>query len=157
VDKIDELLSRGVENIIPDKEVLEKILRSGKKLRIYQGFDPSTPNLHIGHLAGIRKLRQWQDLGHEVIFLVGDFTGMIGDPSGKDKTRSVLTHEQTLENAKTFKEQASKVLRFDGENPAKFVFNGEWLTKLTAIDITKLASLLTISQLLERDMFQKRF
>src|SRR3990167_6008780 len=98
MDKVEELLTRGVANIIPNKEELEKVLSSGKKLRIYQGFDPTSPQFHIGHMVGLRKLRQWQDLGHEVIFLIGDFTGMIGDPTGKDKARTPLTKEQVLKN-----------------------------------------------------------
>src|SRR3989338_3578411 len=112
MDKIDELLSRGVDEVIPSKEELEKVLRSGKKLRVYPGFDPSTPQLHIGHMIGLRKLAQWQDLGHEVIFLIGDFTGRIGDPTGREKTRPLLSKETVEENAKTYKEQASRILNF---------------------------------------------
>jgi len=156
MDKIEELLTRGVTNVVPSKEELEKELRSGKKLRIYQGFDPTSPQLHIGHLVGLRKLKQWQNLGHEVIFLIGDFTGMIGDPTGKDKTRVPLTKEQVAENAKTYKEQASKVLNFEGDNPVIIKFNSEWLGKMSAIDLIMLASNLTIQQVIERDMFQKR-
>ena len=117
MDKIDELLTRGVEQIIPNKDELGNVLRSGKKLRVYQGFDPTSPDLHIGHLAGLRKLRQWQDLGHEVIFLLGDFTAMVGDPTGKDKTRPMLTEETVAQNAKEYQIQAAKVLRFNGTNP----------------------------------------
>ena len=91
MDKIEELLTRGVEKIYPSKEDLEKILRSGKKLKLYQGFDPTGMQLHIGHMVGLRKLKQWQDLGHEVIFLIGDFTGMVGDPSGKTTSRKMLS------------------------------------------------------------------
>ena len=98
MDKIEELLSRGIDQVIPSKKELQKVLESGKKLRVYQGFDPTSPMLHIGHMAGLRKLRQWQDLGHEVIFLIGDFTGMIGDPSGKDKARKPLTKQQIEKN-----------------------------------------------------------
>lgn len=156
MDKIDELLTRGVEKIYPSKEELEKVLRSGKKLKLYQGFDATTPLLHIGHFMGLMKLKQWQELGHEVIFLIGDFTGMIGDPTGKDKTRSILTKEQVAENAKTYKEQAGKILNFEGENAAKIMFNSEWLGKLGAIDLAKLMSIVTFSQIVERDMFQKR-
>lgn len=156
MDKVDELLTRGVNQILPSKDELEKLLRSGKKLRIYQGFDPTSPNLHIGHMLGLKKLRQWQDLGHEVIFLIGDFTGMVGDPTGKDKTREPLTHEQVLENAKTYKEQASRILRFEGENPIQIKYNSEWLTKLSALESARLMSMLSVQQILERDMFQKR-
>lgn len=156
MDKIDELLTRGVEAIYPSREELEKVLRSGKKLKLYQGFDPTSPELHVGHMVGLRKLRQWQDLGHEVIFLIGDFTGMIGDPTGKDKTRLPLTREQVLENAKTYKKQAGKILRFEGENPIIIKYNSEWLNKLSAADLLRLTSYLSIQQTIERDMFQKR-
>lgn len=156
MDNIDELLTRGVEKIYPSKEALETVLRTGKKLRIYQGFDPTAPELHLGHMIGLRKLRQWQDLGHEVIFLIGDFTGMIGDPSGKDKTRIPLTREQVLLNAKTYQEQARRVLRFSGENPVQLKFNSTWLGKLSAEELLRLTSNLTYQQVIERDMFQKR-
>ena len=156
MDKIEELLTRGVEKIIPSKEELEKVLRSGKKLRIYQGFDPTSPEFHIGHMVGLRKLRQWQDLGHEVIFLIGDFTGRIGDPTGKDKTRVPLTKAQVLENAKTYKEQAAKILRFEGENAVKIKHNSEWLDKIPAPELIRLTSFLTFQQVIERDMFQRR-
>jgi tyrosyl-tRNA synthetase len=157
MNDIDELLTRGVDTIYPTRDELEKVLKSGKKLRVYQGFDPTSPELHIGHLVGLRKLRQWQELGHEVIFLIGDFTGMIGDPTGKDTTRKVLTQEQVLENAKTYKEQASKILRFDGENPVLIKYNSEWLAKMSAIEFIELSGNLSIQQVMERDMFQKRF
>src|SRR3989344_5107282 len=130
MDNVDEILTRGVDQIIPSKEALEKVLRSGKKLRVYQGFDPSSPNLHIGHMIGLRKLRQWQELGHEVIFLIGDFTGMIGDPTGREETRPVLSKETVEKNAKTYKEQAGSILDFDRKNPVKIKFNSEWLEKL---------------------------
>src|SRR3989344_1147227 len=117
MDKIEELLTRGVDQIIPSKEELEKVLRSGKKLRVYQGFDPSTPELHIGHMIGLRKLAQWQNLGHEVIFLIGDFTARIGDPTGREETRPLLSKEEVESNAKTYRHQARKILRFEGKNP----------------------------------------
>ena len=155
-DKIDELLTRGVDKIYPSREKLEEVLRSGKKLRLYQGFDPTGDKLHIGHMVGLRKLAEWQKLGHHVIFLIGDYTAMIGDPSGKLSTRKVLTHEQTLANAKNYKEQASKILKFDGDNPAEVLFNGDWLGKLSAIEFLRIAGNLTYSQVIERDMFQER-
>lgn len=156
MDKIEELLTRGVEKIYPSREELEKVLRSGKKLRLYQGFDPSMPNLHLGNFVGLMKLKQWQDLGHEVIFLVGDFTGMIGDPTDKSATRKKLSREEVLENAKNWKSQAGKILRFEGENPAKMLFNSDWLDKISFKDLIEITSNFTSQQLLERDMFQKR-
>ena len=157
MDEIDVLLTRGVDKIYPSKEELEKVLRSGKKLRLYQGFDPTSPQLHIGHMAGLRKLRQWQDLGHEVIFLFGDFTGMIGDPTGKDKARIPLTHEQIMENAKTYKEQISKVLKLNGKNPIVFKYNNDWWgKKMSAEDLLKISHYISCQQLIERDMFQER-
>lgn len=156
MDAIEELLTRGVDKIYPNREALEKVLRSGKKLRLYQGFDPTGPRLHIGHAVGLRKMRQFQDLGHHVIFLIGDFTGMVGDPSGKYSERKVLTKEQVLENAKTYKEQAGRILRFDGENPVEVKFNSAWLAKMSAIELLNLAHNLTYAQVVERDMFQER-
>ncbi len=156
MDKIEELLTRGVANIYPSKEELEKVLRSGKKLRLYQGFDPTGSDLHIGHMVGLKKLRQWQNLGHHVIFLIGDFTGMVGDPSGKTTARKILTHEEVLKNAKNYKEQAGKILRFEGENPVEIRFNGEWLGKISAIEFIKITRFLSVNQVIERDMFQER-
>ncbi len=156
MDQIVELLNRGVENIYPNKEALEKVLRSGKKIRLYQGFDPSMPSLHLGNFVGLMKLRQFQKLGHEVIFLIGDFTGMIGDPSGKSEARKPLTREQVLANAADYKQQAGRILDFSGENAAKIKYNSEWLDKLSFSEVMKLASLTTYAQMIERDMFQKR-
>jgi len=156
-DKIKELLTRGVDKIYPSKGDLEKLLRSGKKLRLYQGFDPTGDKLHIGHMVGLRKHRQWQDLGHEVIFLIGDGTGQAGDPTGKKKTREkFFTQEELKENAKNYLTQASKVVRFDGPNPIKILYNGDWLNKLTLIDILNIAQNFSVQQLIERDMFQER-
>jgi tyrosyl-tRNA synthetase len=107
-------------------------------------------------MVGLKKLRQWQELGHHVIFLIGDFTGMVGDPSGKTTARKVLTHEEVLENAKNYKEQAGKILRFEGENPAEIRFNGEWLGKMSMIEFIKITRLLSVNQVIERDMFQER-
>ncbi len=156
MDKIDELLSRGVDEVIPSKEDLEKVLRSGKKLRVYQGFDPSTPQLHIGHMIGLRKLAQWQDLGHEVIFLIGDFTARIGDPTGREETRPLLSKEEVEKNAKTYKDQAAKILEFSGKNPVKLKFNSEWLDKLKTPEILNLYSQVTYQQIIKRGMFKKR-
>jgi len=156
MDKIEELITRGVENIYPSKEALEKVLRGGKKLRLYQGFDPSMPNLHLGNYVGVLKLSQFQELGHEVIFLVGDFTGMIGDPSDKLATRKLLTREETRKNSLVWKEQVSKVLSFDGSNPVKLMFNSEWNDQVTFKDLIEICSKFTVQQMLERDMFQER-
>jgi tyrosyl-tRNA synthetase len=156
MDQIEELLSRRVQDIFPSKDLLEKKLRSGKKIKLYQGFDPSSPNLHIGHLVGLLQLKMFQDLGHEVIFLIGDFTGMIGDPTDKTATRPKLTHDQIIVNAQTYKDQAGKILRFDGHNPVKMFFNYNWLSKLTFADLIEITSNLTVQQLIERDMFQER-
>lgn len=156
MDKIEELLTRGVERIYPSKEALEKVLRSGKKLRLYQGFDPSMPNLHLGNLVGINKLRQFQELGHEVIFLVGDFTGMIGDPTDKSATRQKLTREQTVANTQNWKDQAGRLISFSGTNPAKILFNSQWLDKISFKDLIEISSNFTVQQMIERDFFQKR-
>lgn len=157
MDKIDELLTRGVANIFPTKDVLEKVLRSGIKLKLYQGFDPSGIQLHIGHMAGLRKLRQWQDLGHEVIFLIGDGTGQAGDPSGKKRSREkYLTNKELRDNAKDYVMQAGKVVRFDGDNPVKILYNGDWLNKLTLIELLEIASHFSLQQMEERDMFVER-
>ncbi len=150
-----DLLSRGVEKIYPSKQELEEKLAKNK-LRVYQGFDPTSPQLHIGHMVGLRKLKQFQELGHTVIFLIGDFTATIGDPSGKDSARKTLTHNEVLKNAKTYKEQASKILKFDGENSVQIKFNSEWLGKMSAADFLSLAQKITYGQVVERDMFQKR-
>ena len=156
MDKIEELLTRGVDKIYPSKEELEKVLRSEKKLKIYQGFDPTSPQLHIGHMVGLRKLHQWQELGHEIIFLIGDFTATIGDPTDKDAARVPMTKDEVKKNAQTYKEQASRILRFNGDNPVKMMFNSKWLEKISASDLLKLGKNITHSQLIERDMFQRR-
>lgn len=156
MDAIDHLLSRGVDTIYPSREALEGVLRSGKKLTLYQGFDPTGTQLHIGHAVALRKLRQFQDLGHHVIFLIGDFTAMIGDPSGKYSERKVLTREEVVENAKTYKQQAGRILRFDGENPVEIKYNSHWLSKMSAIEFLQLSHLLSVQQVIERNMFQVR-
>jgi tyrosyl-tRNA synthetase len=156
-DQINELLTRGVDKIYPSKDELESVLRSGKKIKLYQGFDPTGTKLHLGHMVGLRKHRQWQDLGHEVIFLIGDGTGQAGDPSGKKKTREkFFTQEELRENAKEYLTQAGKVVRFDGENPIKILYNGDWLNKLNLVDILNIAQHFSVQQLIERDMFQDR-
>lgn len=154
LQKIKEALTRGVEAIYPSQKALEKELMSGKKLRIYNGIDP-TGKLHLGHLAVLRKLRQFQDLNQEIIVLIGDFTATIGDPTGKDAVRKPLTKEQVLANAKDYKAQIGKVLDLKRAN-VHFLYNEEWTNKLKPKDILELASYFTVARLLERDMFQKR-
>lgn len=147
------LIKRGTDEIIQEDELLKK-LQSGRPLRIKAGFDPTAPDLHLGHTVLLNKMRQFQELGHEVIFLIGDFTGMIGDPSGKSATRPPLTREQVLANAETYKEQVFKVL-----DPAKtrVAFNSEWMGKMSAADLIRLASQSTVARMLERDDFEKRY
>ncbi|MFZ2522024.1 MAG: tyrosine--tRNA ligase [Minisyncoccia bacterium] len=155
--KIEELLTRGVDRIYPSKEGLKSVLLSGKRLRLYQGFDPTGDKLHIGHMVGLRKHKQWQDLGHEVIFLIGDGTGLAGDPSGKKKTREkFFTQEELRENAKNYLSQAERVIDFGGTNPVKVMYNGDWLNKLNYKDILTIAQNFSVQQLIERDMFQER-
>jgi len=156
MDKIDEVLTRGVEKIYPSREALEKVLRSGKKLKIYQGFDPSMPSLHLGNTAGILKLRQFQELGHQIIFLVGDFTGMIGDPTDKTAARQLLTRKQVRNNCRNWQKQVEKIISFTGKNPAKFLFNSTWLDKITFKDLINITAKFTVQQMIERDFFQRR-
>jgi tyrosyl-tRNA synthetase len=152
---LNTVLERGVEKIYPSKSALEAKLNSGAKLKVYLGVDPSGTDLHVGHTVPLRKLRHFQDLGHHVILLIGSFTGMIGDPTGKSKTRVPLTKEQVLQNAKDFQDQAAKVLDFKN-NPPEVVYNGDWLEKLTFKEVVELSSHFTLSQMIERDMFQDR-
>ncbi|MCR4314043.1 MAG: tyrosine--tRNA ligase, partial [Candidatus Uhrbacteria bacterium] len=154
--KIEELLTRGVEKIFPSREFLEARLKEGKQLSLYLGIDPTGPDLHIGHSIQLRKLRQFQDLGHKVILLIGDFTGMIGDPTDKSATRVRLTREQVLANAEKYKEQASKILDFGGKNPVELRYNSEWHAKLSLTEVLELAAHFTVPQMLARDMFKKR-
>ncbi len=154
--KIDELLERGVETVYPSKADLKKKLLGGKRLRLYCGYDPSAPSLHIGNAISINKLSQFQDLGHEVIFLVGDFTGMIGDPTDKTAARKKLTREEVLQNSRNYKDQAAAFLRFTGENAAKIKYNSKWSDKLTFKDLIELSSHFTVQQMIVRDMFRER-
>ncbi|MGU2115141.1 tyrosine--tRNA ligase [Pseudomonas aeruginosa] len=147
------LIQRGADEILVEAELVAKLKR-GQPLRIKAGFDPTAPDLHLGHTVLINKLRQFQDLGHQVIFLIGDFTGMIGDPSGKSVTRPPLTREQVLENAETYKSQVFKIL-----DPAKteVAFNSTWMDQLTPADFIRLGSQYTVARMLERDDFSKRY
>ena len=146
-------IKRGAEEILIEDELVEK-LKSGKKLKIKAGFDPTAPDLHLGHTVLINKMKTFQDLGHEVIFLIGDFTGMIGDPTGKNVTRKPLTREDVLANAETYKEQVFKIL-----DPAKttVAFNSTWMENLGAAGMIKLAANQTVARMLERDDFKKRY
>jgi tyrosyl-tRNA synthetase len=152
---IQELLTRGVRDII-GKEDLEKKLESGKRMKIYIGADPNRPDIHIGHAVALRKLRKFQDLGHEIIFLIGDFTAQIGDPTGKDEMRQQLTPAEVKKNAQSYKDQISKILNFKGSNKASIKYNSEWNKKLKFQDLIELSSNFTVQQFLERDMYQKR-
>jgi tyrosyl-tRNA synthetase len=152
-----ELIERGAVDWISREELtkkLEKSQETGIPLKIKAGFDPTAPDLHLGHTVLIQKLKHFQDLGHDIYFLIGDFTGMIGDPTGKSETRKALTVEQVAENAESYKEQVFKIL--DPEK-TRVVFNSSWLGKLTSIDMIRLASELTVARMLERDDFRKRF
>lgn len=146
-------IERGAEEILVAAELLEK-LKEGRPLRIKAGFDPTAPDLHLGHTVLINKMRQFQDLGHEVLFLIGDFTGMIGDPSGKNATRPPLSPEEVEANAETYKAQVFKIL--DPER-TRVVFNSEWMDKMDAADLIRLAARSTVARMLERDDFAKRY
>lgn len=153
---LDETLSiirRGTHEILVEEELITK-LKAGKPLRVKAGFDPTAPDLHLGHTVLLNKMRQLQDLGHDIQFLIGDFTGMIGDPSGKNETRPPLTREQVAENAITYEKQVFKVL--DPEK-TKVMFNSAWMNQLTPVDLIKLASTHTVARMLERDDFHNRF
>lgn len=155
-EKIQNLLSRGVENIYPKREFLESKLKSGERLTIYSGYDPTAPTLHIGHGITMLKLREFQQLGHKVIMLIGDFTAMIGDPTDKSAARTKLTREQVLDNCKMYQQQVSNVLDFGGENPVEVRYNSEWFLKMNFADVLELTSHFTVQRMLERDMFEKR-
>jgi tyrosyl-tRNA synthetase len=146
-------IKRGLEEILLEDELIEK-LKQGKPLKVKAGFDPTAPDLHLGHTVLINKLRTFQQLGHEVIFLIGDFTGMIGDPTGKNVTRKPLTREDVLANAKTYQDQVFKIL--DPEK-TRIAFNSEWMEKLGAAGMIKLAARQTVARMLERDDFKKRY
>ena len=153
VEESLEQIKRGAIDLLLEEELIER-LKTGRPLRIKAGFDPTAPDLHLGHTVLINKLRQFQDLGHHVMFLIGDFTGMIGDPTGKNLTRQPLSREQILENAKTYQEQVFKIL-----NPAKteVLFNSTWFDRMTPADFIHLAAKHTVARMLERDDFGKRY
>lgn len=147
------LIRRGTHEIISEEDLLKK-LKENRPLKIKAGFDPTAPDLHLGHTVLINKLKAFQDLGHDVTFLIGDYTAMIGDPTGKSATRPPLSREQVLENAKTYQEQVFKIL---DPNKTKVRFNSEWFATKTAADLIQLASQQTVARMLERDDFTKRY
>jgi len=156
-EKQFEIIKRGAVEIISEEELQKKLQRSCKEnipLRIKAGFDPTAPDIHLGHTVLLEKMRQFQELGHEVIFLIGDFTGMIGDPTGKSETRKILTKDEVLKNAETYKSQIFKVL--DPEK-TEVRFNSEWLEKMNAMETAQLGAFETVARMLEREDFKKRF
>jgi tyrosyl-tRNA synthetase len=153
MDKIEQILTRGVVNIIPNKDKLKKLLLSGKRLNVYLGIDPTATRIHIGHAVPLRKLQEFIELGHNVTFLIGDFTALIGDTSDKDSERPVLTYEQIQENFKTYKNQASKILDF---SKVKVRFNGEWLKKLDFVGVVKLCQHFSFGEFVSRELIRKR-
>ena len=155
-EKIQEILTRGVANIYPSKEFLENELNSDKQLTLYLGIDPTGPTLHLGHIIPMEKLRQFQELGHKVILLIGDFTGTVGDPTDKSATRQALTPKQVLQNAKDYQKQAKTILEFAGKNKVELKYNSTWHNKMNFGDVLNLSTKFTVQQLLERDMFQER-
>ncbi len=153
--KIQELLTRSVENIYPSHDYLEKMLKSGKQLTLYLGIDPTGPALHLGHAIPLMKLAQFQALGHKVILLIGDFTAIAGDPD-KTEARKILTRKEILANCKNYKKQAATILKFTGPNAAEYQFNSTWLSKLKLEDILMLASKESVQRMLARDLFDRR-
>ncbi|ACG57324.1 tyrosyl-tRNA synthetase [Hydrogenobaculum sp. Y04AAS1] len=153
IQKQLEIIQKGTVEIIEKEELIEK-LKKGKPLVVKAGFDPTAKDLHLGHTVLLQKLRDFQNLGHEIIFLIGDFTAMIGDPTGRNETRPPLSKEEVLENAKTYQEQVFKILDKD---KTKILYNSEWLSTMTTKDIVNLASKYTVARMLERDDFQKRY
>lgn len=155
--KIQEVLTRSIDTIYPNRESLEKILNSGKKLRIYMGIDPTATYVHLGHATNYIILKRFHELGHKIIVLVGDFTAMIGDPSDKSSARKRLSREQVKENLRSFKDQIGKIIDFENkDNPVELRFNSEWLSKMSFEDVINLAAHFTVQQMIERDIFQKR-
>ena len=152
VDAQLDIIKRGCDELLVESELAAK-LESGRALRVKAGFDPTAPDLHLGHTVLINKLRQLQELGHQVLFLIGDFTGMIGDPSGKNATRPPLTREEIAQNAATYADQVFKIL--DREK-TEVAFNSAWMDKFTAADVIRLAATHTVARMLERDDFGKR-
>ncbi|SYZ73399.1 Tyrosine--tRNA ligase [Candidatus Zixiibacteriota bacterium] len=152
-----ELISRGAVELLPEEEFKERLRKSineNKPLRVKQGFDPTAPDIHIGHTVGIRKLKQFQDLGHKIVLIVGDYTALVGDPSGRSATRPQLSYDKIMENAKTYQQQFFKIL---DESKTEIHHNGEWFSKMSFKDILELAAKFTVARMLERDDFDKRY
>lgn len=149
-------LTRVVEAIYPSREDLEQVLATGRRLTIYHGIDPTGPHLHLGHLVGLLLLRRFQDAGHRIIFLIGDFTAQIGDPTDKLSPRQPISPVQVRQNFSTFRRQAAKIVNFHGRNAARVAWNSRWLGRLRAADLLKLMSQVSVGQMIERDMFQAR-
>ena len=152
-----EVIRRGAVEIISEEALLKKLERAcagQTPLKVKAGFDPTAPDIHIGHTVLLEKMRQFQELGHEVIFLIGDFTGMIGDPTGKSETRKILTSEDVLNNAETYKTQVFKIL---DQDKTQVRFNSEWLQKMSAMEVAQLGAFETVARMLEREDFKKRF
>jgi len=154
--RIDEFLSRGIEMVYPNKDFVRAKMLRGERLSMYLGIDPTGPTLHLGHAINLKKMADFQALGHQAILLIGDFTAMIGDPTDKTATRKQLTRKEVLANAKFYKKQASTFLKFSGSNKAKLLYNSKWLSKMKFTEVLNLASKVTVDQMLKRDMFEKR-
>lgn len=152
-----EIIKQGVVDLLPEDEFVAKLkdsIENNRPLRVKQGFDPTAPDIHLGHTVGLRKLRQFQDLGHQVVLIIGDYTGLVGDPSGRSATRPQLSYEDILKNAETYQEQFFKIV---DKSKTEVHFNGEWFDKMGLKDIMSLSSKFTIARLLERDDFEKRY
>ena len=152
-----ELIKKGTVNLLPEDEFIAKLkdsLDNNRPLRVKQGFDPTAPDIHLGHTVGLRKLRQFQDLGHQVVLIIGDYTGLVGDPSGRSATRPQLSYDQIMKNAETYQKQFSKIV---DRAKTEIHFNGEWFEKMGLREIMELSSKFTIARLLERDDFEKRY
>jgi tyrosyl-tRNA synthetase len=156
-EKQFDLITRGAIDVLPEDEFksrLQKSIRENKPLRVKQGFDPTAPDIHLGHTVGIRKLRQFQDLGHQVVLIIGDYTGLVGDPSGRSATRPQLTYDEIMNNAETYQQQFFKIL---DKSITEVHFNGEWFSKMSFKEIMELSSKFTVARMLERDDFEKRY
>lgn len=154
--KIDEILTRGIENIFPNRDFVKSKLMKGEPVSLYLGIDPTGDTLHLGHMIPLKKLSKFQELGHRIILLLGDFTAMIGDPTDKTAVRKKLSRDEVMDNLKEYKNQASKLLSFSGPNAALIKFNSEWLDRMRFGDVLELASLMTVEQMMKREMFARR-